>query len=122
MRIGNTQELLNATRAQAASQLDLQSLTFTPDRRERLLTLVGHSMAELSWNSDTSPNDPKRYEIKDVAHDSAKIIVDAAVKVAEKLGDEMPLRDLVASPELRELTRDTRLQVVSLWDRHTRGR
>lgn len=122
MRIGNTQDLLNATRAQAASQLDLATTTFTQDRRERLLTVVGHSMAELSWRSETSANDPKRYKITALAHDSAKIIVDAATQLEEKLGEGISLKELVASPQLREMASDTRLTVVSLWERHARGR
>lgn len=122
MRIGNTQDLLNATRDQASVQIDLKTSTFTPREREQMFALVGHSMAEISWNSETSPQDEKRYEIKTLAQQSAEIIVGAAATLTKDSGATLSLGELTLSPAMRAMVTETRTNVLNLWAQHARGR
>lgn len=122
MKIGNTQDLLNATREQASVQIDLKTSTFTPSEREQMFALVGHSMAEISWNSETSPQDEKRYEIKPLARQSAGIIVDAAATLTKDIGPTLSLGELTLTPEMRSMVTEARTNVLNLWAQHARGR
>lgn len=122
MKIGNTQDLLNATREQASVQIDLATSNFTPREREQMFALVGHSMAEISWNSETSPGDEKRYEIRTLAKKSAEIIVGAAATLTKEDGATLSLGELTLNPAMRSMLTETRTNVLNLWEQHARGR
>jgi hypothetical protein len=122
MRIGNTQELLNATRDQASIQINLKAVTFTPGQREQMFALVGHSMAEISWGSGMFSNDQKRYEISSLARESAKVMVDAASELTDGLDATLSLGELTLSPAMRQMVTKTREEVLALWAAHTQGR
>ena len=120
MRIGTTQDLLNATRDQASVQIDLRTSTFTPREREQMFALVGHSIAELSWNSLTSLQDEKRYEIGALARQSAEIIVEAAATLTKDVGATLSLSELTLPPAMRDMVTETRTHVLDLWTLNAR--
>ena len=122
MRIGNTQDLLNATREQASAQIDLKTSTFTPREREQMFAIVGHSMAEISWKSNTSPQDEKRYAIRTLARQSAELIGGAAATLTKGDGATLSRGELTLSPAMRAMVTETRANVLNLWSQHARGR
>ena len=121
---GHTQDVFTATRKELGSQLDLATSQFTETQRSLANAIAGASMANLNWKSDISPNAERKWELPKVAIEVAEILTRAATTNTVRQGEisEAEFRAFVASPKLRKIADDTKLEVTNLLEQRARGR
>ena len=120
--LGRTQDVLVAARQNLQQSIDLRTTTFSESQRAATRALVGASMADLIWKSNTDPNEEKRYELPRIAQDVANTIVDSAAMAAQQhIRTESDFASFMAGPKLRQIAAETKVEITNLLARHARG-
>lgn len=120
---GNIHDVLSATQTHVSKKIDLATREFSPSQRDMAMAVVGKSMAELIWKSDTNPNGEKKWGLPDVAQEIANRIVSTATRVAHDPHiTEDQFKAFVTSPELRKIAEATKIETLNYLDQLARGR
>lgn len=120
--LGRTQDVLIAVRQALHEQLDIRTANFSPSQRDLAKAVVGASMADLTWQSNTDPNEERRYELPRVAQDVANTVLTSATMAAQQYGNtEADFAAFVAGPRVRQIAAETRNEVSNLLARRARG-
>lgn len=119
---GHFQDVLQSTRQNLAQQIDLKTSEFSTNQRALINSLVGASMADLTWRSDTNPNAEKKWEIPKIGIEVASTVVDAAARfVGRRDYTDQEVREFSASPNLRRIAAETKIEVLAHLERRARG-
>lgn len=120
---GNSHQVITETGQQLQSQIDLKTQKFSPEQRALTGYIAGAAMADLLWRSDTDPNAEKKWEIPKVAVEVATTIADRAAQITSLHEyTESDVRNFCASPELRRIAAETKIEVLNHLERRARGR
>lgn len=119
---GHFQDVIHTTRKHLQNEIDLKTQNFSEQQRTIATALVGASMADLVWQSDTNPNAEKKWELPKVALEIASTVVNGATRVASaKDYSDSEVENFSASPHLRQIAAETKIEVLNHLARRARG-